>query len=89
MATLSYMPTEHVAVLASELIDLLDPRPGQTAVDCTFGGGGHARLVAERLGPPGRWSASIATPRPRSASTSSRPRSTASCVSCTPTSRKA
>jgi 16S rRNA (cytosine1402-N4)-methyltransferase len=53
MATLSYMPTEHVAVLASELIDLLDPRPGQTAVDCTFGGGGHARLVAERLGPSG------------------------------------
>jgi 16S rRNA (cytosine1402-N4)-methyltransferase len=53
MATLSYMPTEHVAVLAHELIDLLDPRPGQTAVDCTFGGGGHARLVAERLGPSG------------------------------------
>ena len=53
MATLSYMPTEHVAVLASELIDLLDPRPGETAVDCTFGGGGHARLVAERLGSSG------------------------------------
>ncbi|HEY7152080.1 MAG TPA: 16S rRNA (cytosine(1402)-N(4))-methyltransferase RsmH [Solirubrobacterales bacterium] len=48
------MPTEHVAVLSSELIDLLDPRPGQTAVDCTFGGGGHARLVAERLGPAGK-----------------------------------
>ena len=27
--------------------------PGQTAVDCTFGGGGHARLVAEQLGPEG------------------------------------
>jgi 16S rRNA (cytosine1402-N4)-methyltransferase len=53
MATLSYMPTEHVAVLAHELIDLLDPHPGQTAVDCTFGGGGHARLVADRLGPSG------------------------------------
>jgi 16S rRNA (cytosine1402-N4)-methyltransferase len=53
MATLSYMPTEHVPVLASELIDLLDPHLGQTAVDCTFGGGGHARLVAERLGPSG------------------------------------
>jgi 16S rRNA (cytosine1402-N4)-methyltransferase len=53
MATLSYMPTDHVAVLASELIDLLDPHPGQTAVDCTFGGGGHARLVAERLAPSG------------------------------------
>jgi 16S rRNA (cytosine1402-N4)-methyltransferase len=50
MATLTYMGTEHVPVLASELIDLLAPRPGETAVDCTFGGGGHARLVAERLG---------------------------------------
>jgi len=25
-------------------------QPGQTAIDCTFGDGGHARLVAERLG---------------------------------------
>jgi 16S rRNA (cytosine1402-N4)-methyltransferase len=40
-------------VLAGELIDLLDPRPGQTAIDCTFGGGGHAELIAERLGPEG------------------------------------
>ena len=53
MATLTYMPTEHVPVLASELITLLDPRPGETAIDCTFGGGGHARLVAERLGVDG------------------------------------
>jgi 16S rRNA (cytosine1402-N4)-methyltransferase len=43
----------HIPVLAGELIDLLDPRPGQTAIDCTFGGGGHARLLAERLGPSG------------------------------------
>jgi 16S rRNA (cytosine1402-N4)-methyltransferase len=47
------MATEHVPVLATELIDLLDPHPGETAVDCTFGGGGHARLVAERIGPGG------------------------------------
>jgi 16S rRNA (cytosine1402-N4)-methyltransferase len=47
------MPTEHDPVLAAELIDLLAPAPGQTAVDCTFGGGGHARLVAERIGPEG------------------------------------
>jgi 16S rRNA (cytosine1402-N4)-methyltransferase len=43
----------HVPVLASELLDLLDLKPGQTAIDCTFGDGGHARLVAERLGPSG------------------------------------
>jgi 16S rRNA (cytosine1402-N4)-methyltransferase len=53
MATLIYMPTEHLPVLASELIALVDPAPGETVVDCTFGGGGHARLAAERIGPTG------------------------------------
>ena len=47
------MITTHIPVLAGELIDLLDPRPGEIAVDCTVGGGGHARLLAERLGPAG------------------------------------
>ena len=47
------MKSAHIPVLAGELIDLLDPRPGQTAIDCTFGGGGHAELIAERLGPEG------------------------------------
>ena len=40
-------------MLAAELLDLLDLKPGQTAIDCTFGDGGHARLVAERLGRSG------------------------------------
>jgi 16S rRNA (cytosine1402-N4)-methyltransferase len=53
MATLIYMPTEHVPVLAAELVALADPQPGELVVDCTFGGGGHARLVAERIGPTG------------------------------------
>jgi 16S rRNA (cytosine1402-N4)-methyltransferase len=53
MATLTYMPAQHVPVLANELIALLDPRGGDVAVDCTFGGGGHAELVAQRLGPAG------------------------------------
>jgi 16S rRNA (cytosine1402-N4)-methyltransferase len=47
------MTAVHVPVLAGELIELLDPRPGEVVVDCTVGGGGHARLVAERLGPGG------------------------------------
>jgi 16S rRNA (cytosine1402-N4)-methyltransferase len=47
------MTQVHIPVLAGELVDLLGPRPGEIAVDCTFGGGGHARLVAERIGPAG------------------------------------
>jgi 16S rRNA (cytosine1402-N4)-methyltransferase len=47
------MPIEHKPVLASELVELLSPQPGQTAVDCTFGAGGHARRVAEAIGPDG------------------------------------
>ncbi|HMD51923.1 MAG TPA: 16S rRNA (cytosine(1402)-N(4))-methyltransferase RsmH [Solirubrobacteraceae bacterium] len=49
----SAAPTSHTPVLARELVELLDPSPGQTAIDCTFGDGGHARLVAERLGASG------------------------------------
>ena len=47
------MTREHVPVLAGELIEALDPRPGEVAVDCTLGGAGHARLVADRLGAAG------------------------------------
>jgi 16S rRNA (cytosine1402-N4)-methyltransferase len=47
------MSTSHIPVLAGELIELLDPHPGETAIDCTFGGGGHARLIAGRIGPTG------------------------------------
>jgi 16S rRNA (cytosine1402-N4)-methyltransferase len=47
------MTRTHVPVLAGELIDLVSPAPGETAVDCTFGAGGHARLVAGRIGPTG------------------------------------
>jgi len=47
------MTRTHIPVLAGELIELLDPQAGEVAIDCTFGGGGHARLVAERIGPAG------------------------------------
>jgi 16S rRNA (cytosine1402-N4)-methyltransferase len=47
----SVLPTEsdHVPVLAEEIVSLLDPRPGDTVVDGTFGAGGHATLLAARL----------------------------------------
>jgi 16S rRNA (cytosine1402-N4)-methyltransferase len=47
------MTRTHIPVLAGELIALTEPRPGEVAVDCTFGGGGHARLIADCLGPAG------------------------------------
>jgi 16S rRNA (cytosine1402-N4)-methyltransferase len=53
MGTLTYMPTEHVPVLAAELIRFSEPGRGDTVVDATFGAGGHARLFAERIGPEG------------------------------------
>ena len=52
-ATLVLMSREHQPVMATELTELLAPRPGQTAVDCTFGGGGHAERIAAELGPGG------------------------------------
>jgi 16S rRNA (cytosine1402-N4)-methyltransferase len=47
----SVLPTEsdHVPVLADEIVATLDPRPGDTIVDATFGAGGHASLLAARL----------------------------------------
>jgi len=53
LAILLDMPKTHVPVLAGELVEALDPRPGDVAVDCTLGAGGHARLIAERIGPAG------------------------------------
>jgi 16S rRNA (cytosine1402-N4)-methyltransferase len=44
----------HRPVLTVEVLQFLAPAPGQTIVDATVGAGGHARLVAERLGPAGR-----------------------------------
>jgi 16S rRNA (cytosine1402-N4)-methyltransferase len=47
------MTATHIPVLAGELIDVTQPGRGEVAVDCTFGAGGHARIVAERIGPEG------------------------------------
>jgi 16S rRNA (cytosine1402-N4)-methyltransferase len=44
----------HVPVLPAEVLHNLAPAEGQVLVDATVGAGGHARLLAERLGPSGR-----------------------------------
>jgi 16S rRNA (cytosine1402-N4)-methyltransferase len=44
----------HISVLTQEVLHYLDPRPGQVIVDATVGSGGHARLLAEKVGSGGR-----------------------------------
>jgi len=46
--------TVHIPVLADEVIQWLDPQPGKVIVDGTLGGGGHSRLLAERLANQGQ-----------------------------------
>ncbi len=45
---------QHTTVLLHEAIDALVSTPSGTYVDATFGRGGHARLLLERLAPTGR-----------------------------------
>jgi len=43
----------HIPVLPVEVLHWLAPQPGQVIVDGTLGGGGHTRLLAERVPLPG------------------------------------
>jgi 16S rRNA (cytosine1402-N4)-methyltransferase len=44
----------HVPVLLDEVLELLDPKPGEVVVDATLGFGGHARAILPKLLPGGR-----------------------------------
>jgi 16S rRNA (cytosine1402-N4)-methyltransferase len=44
----------HVAVLAQEAIEALNIRSDGIYVDCTYGRGGHSRLILEKLGAGGK-----------------------------------
>jgi 16S rRNA (cytosine1402-N4)-methyltransferase len=44
----------HRSVLPVEVLQALDPQPGQVIVDATVGAGGHSRLLAEKIVPGGR-----------------------------------
>jgi 16S rRNA (cytosine1402-N4)-methyltransferase len=46
--------SRHVPVMPAEVLAALAPQPGQIMIDATVGGGGHSRIIVERLGPTGR-----------------------------------
>lgn len=48
------MAMEHRPVMLEEAVEALALSDGDTVVDATFGGGGHSRMVLEKLGPDGR-----------------------------------
>lgn len=44
----------HVPIMVGEILAALDPKPGELAVDCTLGHGGHAQEILQRIQPAGR-----------------------------------
>jgi len=44
----------HRPIMVVEILEVLAPTPGETAVDCTLGYGGHSRELLVRLQPGGR-----------------------------------
>ena len=43
----------HRPIMVAEILDLLAPKPGDIAVDCTLGHGGHAQEILARMQPGG------------------------------------
>ena len=44
----------HLPIMVDEVLRCLQPEPGDIAVDCTLGGGGHAQAMLARIQPGGR-----------------------------------
>lgn len=54
----------HIPVLQKEVLQYLDPESNEHFIDCTFGGGGHALAILEKIAPRGKilgidWSAEM------------------------------
>ncbi len=44
--------SSHIPVLLKEALAALDPKPGESFIDATYGGGGHSRAILEKITPP-------------------------------------
>lgn len=44
----------HKPVMIKEVLDFLDPKPGQLFIDCTLGGGNYSLEIAKRIGAKGK-----------------------------------
>lgn len=44
----------HIPVLTKEVLEFLNPEPGENFVDCTIDGGGHAREILKKISPDGK-----------------------------------
>src|SRR5204863_133700 len=43
----------HRPIMVKEVLEILAPKPGEVAVDCTLGFGGHAREILPLIQPEG------------------------------------
>jgi 16S rRNA (cytosine1402-N4)-methyltransferase len=50
----SFCVSVHIPVLPKEVIEGMNPQPGDVVIDGTLGGGGHARELLNRIGSTGR-----------------------------------
>lgn len=48
------MPYSHVPVMVEEVIHYLKLKNADKVIDCTLGGGGHAKAILERISPSGK-----------------------------------
>jgi len=44
----------HIPVLLKEVVEYLNPRPGENFIDCTINGGGHSLEIFKQIGPNGK-----------------------------------
>ena len=50
----NYIDMVHVPVLLNEVLQYLDPKPGENFIDATLGDGGHAKEILKRIAPDGK-----------------------------------